>query len=327
MLQEFLFLVFILISLGAGIGAVLLVNRLYKTYQLNYLQSYLYNQLLLFIFGLYGLIGLAVVKWILRELETPTATVETIANFIPYLGVPFVIAAWYMFIKLSVEMVGKTISARLTFSYFAFMLLIILGYGYLIVYLFRSQSENAQVFSDYAKYVFVGIEIITLLISFYFLYIKGARIKHRSFRMSVRNFAHINLFFSVLGISLFFYTDTAAVFAGAYILVFFAGDIPAIIYLGNYLDKYYLTTSGKTEAISPYADFISNYQISKREWEIIEKISEGLTNREISEVLFISLQTVKDHTHRIYKKTGVKNRVQLVNMIMVIKSNTASILN
>jgi DNA-binding CsgD family transcriptional regulator len=226
-----------------------------------------------------------------------------------------------------VEIVGKKVSGKLTFSYFIFMLLVIFGYGYLIVYMFRSQSENAQEFSDYAKYIFVGIEILTLAIAFYFLYVQGARIKHRRFRVAVRNFTHINLFFSTVGIALFFFVGYDPIFAGAYILVFFAGDIPAIIYLGDYLNKHYLTTSGKTDALSPYTDFISNYQISKREWEIVEKISEGLTNRQISETLFISLQTVKDHTHRIYKKTGVKNRVQLVNMISGIKNKQTGSLN
>jgi DNA-binding CsgD family transcriptional regulator len=318
-LHEILFIVLIFLSLGAGTGAILLVNSLYKTYSLNYLNSYLYHQILAFIFGLYGLIGLAVVKWILQELETPTATVETIATFIPYLGVPFIIAAWYMFIKLSVETVGNTVSPILTFSYFALMLLIILGYGYFIIYLFRTQSENAQLFSDYAKYVFVGLEVLTLFMAYYFLYIRGAKIKHRNFRKAVRMFAHINLLFSIVGIALFFFAEDNPILAGAYILIFFGGDIPAILYLGSYLNKHYLTTSGKTEALSPYEDFIANYQISKREWEIIEKVSEGMTNRQISETLFISLQTVKDHTHRIYRKTGVKNRVQLVNMIGEMK--------
>lgn len=318
-LHELFFIVFILVSLGAGLWAVVLINHLNKTYRLNYLNTYLYYQILLFIFGLYGLIGMAVVKWILQEMEAPAATIETIANFIPYLGIPFVIAAWYMFIKLSVEMVGKTVSAKLTISYFAFMLLVILGYGFLIVYLFRTQSDDAQLFSDYAKFLFVGIEVLTLIIAFYFLYIAGAQIKHRGFRTAVRYFAHINFFVGAIGVALFFFVDIDPVFAGIYILVFFAGDIPAILFLGNYLNRNYLTTSGKTEALSPYADFISNYQISKREWEIAEKIGEGMTNRQISDTLFISLQTVKDHSHRIYKKTGVKNRVQLVNLINPIR--------
>jgi DNA-binding CsgD family transcriptional regulator len=43
--------------------------------------------------------------------------------------------------------------------------------------------------------------------------------------------------------------------------------------------------------------------------------------------LFISLQTVKDHTHRIYKKTGARNRVQLVNMVGEIDKNVPEVVN
>ena len=60
---------------------------------------------------------------------------------------------------------------------------------------------------------------------------------------------------------------------------------------------------------------VLKYQISKREKEIIELICKGMTNQQISDSLFISLQTVKDHVHRIFIKTGVKNRVQLSNLL------------
>ena len=62
-------------------------------------------------------------------------------------------------------------------------------------------------------------------------------------------------------------------------------------------------------------DFCSEFGISNRESEIITEICKGKTNREIAENLFISLQTVKDHSHRIYSKTGVSNRVQLVRLV------------
>jgi len=59
-------------------------------------------------------------------------------------------------------------------------------------------------------------------------------------------------------------------------------------------------------------DLKSEFGISAREKEVLGLICEGRTNKEIADILYISLQTVKDHTSRIYKKTGVKNRVQLV---------------
>lgn len=61
--------------------------------------------------------------------------------------------------------------------------------------------------------------------------------------------------------------------------------------------------------------FLQEFKISKREEEVIQQLCEGKTNKEISDALFISLQTVKDHVYRIYQKTDVRNRVQLINLI------------
>jgi DNA-binding CsgD family transcriptional regulator len=65
------------------------------------------------------------------------------------------------------------------------------------------------------------------------------------------------------------------------------------------------------------AGFVKLYAISKREQEIIQLICEGKSNDEIGRQLFISLPTVKGHVYNVFQKTGVKNRVQLVNLIKV----------
>jgi len=57
------------------------------------------------------------------------------------------------------------------------------------------------------------------------------------------------------------------------------------------------------------------YSISEREVEILEKLIEGKTNRGIAQDLFIEEGTVKNHLNRIYKKTQVKNRLQLMRMV------------
>ncbi|MDT8374569.1 MAG: LuxR C-terminal-related transcriptional regulator [Bacteroidales bacterium] len=45
----------------------------------------------------------------------------------------------------------------------------------------------------------------------------------------------------------------------------------------------------------------------------------GLSNQEIADRLFISLQTVKDHTSRIYTKTNVRNRMQLMTLVRSVE--------
>jgi DNA-binding CsgD family transcriptional regulator len=52
--------------------------------------------------------------------------------------------------------------------------------------------------------------------------------------------------------------------------------------------------------------------ISPREYEVLQLMSEGLSNQEIGEKLFISLPTVKTHTTNLYMKLDVKRRTQAV---------------
>jgi LuxR family maltose regulon positive regulatory protein len=52
--------------------------------------------------------------------------------------------------------------------------------------------------------------------------------------------------------------------------------------------------------------------LSERELEVLELVAQGLTNREISSRLFLSLNTVKAHTRNIYGKLGAHNRTQAV---------------
>ncbi|MCZ9838304.1 helix-turn-helix transcriptional regulator [Brachyspira hyodysenteriae] len=53
--------------------------------------------------------------------------------------------------------------------------------------------------------------------------------------------------------------------------------------------------------------------LTRREKEILSYLLDGKTNKEVSLILSISLNTVNNHVANIYEKSGVKNRVELVN--------------
>ena len=54
--------------------------------------------------------------------------------------------------------------------------------------------------------------------------------------------------------------------------------------------------------------------ITKRELEILELIARGLSNREIADKLFVSENTVKTHSSRLFDKLSAKRRTQAVQI-------------
>jgi DNA-binding CsgD family transcriptional regulator len=52
--------------------------------------------------------------------------------------------------------------------------------------------------------------------------------------------------------------------------------------------------------------------LTQREHEILGLIAQGLSNREIGEKLFVSENTVKSHSSRLFDKMGVNRRTQAV---------------
>ena len=54
--------------------------------------------------------------------------------------------------------------------------------------------------------------------------------------------------------------------------------------------------------------------ITRRELEILELIAGGLSNREIAEKLFVSENTVKTHSSRLFDKLSARRRTQAVQV-------------
>ena len=65
--------------------------------------------------------------------------------------------------------------------------------------------------------------------------------------------------------------------------------------------------------------FCARYGVTRRERELIPLLLEGSSSREIADRLFVSAKTVENHVYNIYQKLGVKNRLQLYQLL---KSNS-----
>ena len=53
-------------------------------------------------------------------------------------------------------------------------------------------------------------------------------------------------------------------------------------------------------------------ELSGRETEVLEALCQGMSNKEIAEMMFVSTETIKSHVSTIISKLGVKDRTQAV---------------
>jgi NarL family two-component system response regulator LiaR len=78
-------------------------------------------------------------------------------------------------------------------------------------------------------------------------------------------------------------------------------------------------TSKKTVTITvPSSNFtfdpsrLEKLGISKREHEVLELMAAGLTNQEIADKLFVSINTIKTHSANLFSKLDVRRRTQAI---------------
>jgi len=72
--------------------------------------------------------------------------------------------------------------------------------------------------------------------------------------------------------------------------------------------------------LTPPSEFVLNEKeltrlnLSRRELEVLELMAQGLSNQEIADKLFVSLNTIKTHSAQLFEKMEVKRRTQAVDM-------------
>ncbi|QOX65117.1 helix-turn-helix transcriptional regulator [Anoxybacterium hadale] len=88
-------------------------------------------------------------------------------------------------------------------------------------------------------------------------------------------------------------------------------------HLTRKLMVHYRESVKNLEKYKKTASFLTlEYNLSKREIEILKLVCDGKNNKEISETLSIAVNTVKKHMGNILYKFQVENRFQLVNYLI-----------
>jgi len=88
-------------------------------------------------------------------------------------------------------------------------------------------------------------------------------------------------------------------------------EVPSVRFV-IYLLDFSEICRGREEALK------EKYQLTKREIDIVRWVSQGLTNDEIGEKLYISRFTVETHLKNIFDKTKVKHRTGLASLLQSV---------
>ena len=302
---KYLFYIIFIISVAMAALGIILSSRLKNRSKTDIFSSLLYFQVFIFTFGFYGIWGQVIIKTFLVTFITPEQ-MKRLTDISILLGLPFLVFAWLMLIRFSAGLSGRKNGDWFIalFLVINFTLLATVGY-----YTTRENSMNPA--SLIRKYYI----IMNLVISFTGAYLIHLPVRGRAVIHDYdRKIISPAIFFIMIVqcLPVVFYT-TQEWLAIIFIFTFFTGNVFLPVYL-NYGTLISGLSSDPAREIS-FEDFCRKFEVSPRETDIIHEICNGLSNKEISEKLFISLQTVKDHTHRIYIKTSVKSRVQLITLV------------
>ena len=104
---------------------------------------------------------------------------------------------------------------------------------------------------------------------------------------------------------------------GGIVAAIFAG---VGVWLGRRITRPRHTVEVREILVQAPAEFIRDEQklaalgITLRELEVLQLIAEGLSTKEMAERLFVSENTVKTHSSRVFDKLGARRRTQAVQL-------------
>jgi len=303
--MELISLVIFIFSAAMAAGSILLVGRLLEEYPLPFLMSLFYHNLFISAFGFYGIWGQFIIVTLAGNRLDP-ALYSTVSVFSLLLGLPFLVFGWMMLIRFSAESSGVRLPGYFNLVFLVLNFGAIAALGILIREL--EFSDALPLF----RYYYVAAALLFAIISSLILLRGSSASPGRADRISLGLIISCG---AVLQSLVLILVPHSAWMALSFVFLLFATITVVSLYLSYRTDLKPAVIPEQLPLPRGIEDFIRRNEISPREAEIIAEICNGLSNQEIADKLFISLQTVKDHTSRIYMKTNVRNRMQLMALV------------
>jgi DNA-binding CsgD family transcriptional regulator len=214
-------------------------------------------------------------------------------------------------------MVGASLSRKTSLVYFSVLGAVFLAYGLVIIWANVSTWSRSRFIGFSFGFILVQAALVVgaLVSGLSGLFRRALVMVDEKRRQAVRIFGGSFLLAHSAALVLSPYAYRSGWRSAGYVACFFCANLIPLLYWRSYLEDYGRAAPASDSAADAMARFIAEYKISRREEEVIRELCSGKTNKEIAKSLYISVQTVKDHIYRIYLKTNVNNRVQLINLV------------
>jgi DNA-binding CsgD family transcriptional regulator len=291
--EGLVFWISFIFCLALTAGGIMVIFRFTKLKALPAFQHLQYFLILLYTFGFYSLWSESFIAFMpFAEQIKPFSKVLTV------LGIPFVAFSAAQQMYWSKHVVLKSTHWVIIPSLAVIVSIVVITQYYTLEWTVLTSLPNANAVFGFVASAFCGTLFLTqkttLLLTRDRLALTAALFALAIFYGFEYMTSTVNVMLQALSHFVFFLLNT-------FIAVYFV-----------YAIKY--EADKGVEAPSTEA-FIGKFALTARESEIVREIYSGKTNQEIADTLFVTLQTIKDHTSRIYQKTDVKSRAQLIRLM------------
>jgi len=238
-------------------------------------------------------------------------TPEKMDMLMGFLMVPLVAAFTIFFAGFVIGLVGKRAPLTLQRIYGVFWGLLFIGFVAAEISYFNSGNRSLTLILNP---VFNFGILFGLIYALLFSYAGTRQIESSREKLLVRAI----LVYYLFSLFLFFTWNTSHVPLNIKVSVLTRSllgivyNIPPLLVLNLVFHRFLKSPIKATAKAENLDRWLEDNRVSSREREIIRLVLMGKSNRSIEKELFISRRTVESHLYNIYRKLGIKNRMQLM---------------
>jgi DNA-binding CsgD family transcriptional regulator len=212
----------------------------------------------------------------------------------------------YYFLVITRELLGRKLSPFLNRFLIGLLFVAALFWGFAIT---MSYVEGSSHLLFVANTVTNALGLVMILCALVHLLVEGYNMPDESAKKIALSYGYPYVFLVITALLLMVFPNPYDIHLLAVLFIF--------INTFHYLWYIFCFQKGYGQlspvAINPATILkaIEEYQLSRREGEVFRLLLEGKENKEIGDLLFISVNTVRNHVHSIFRKLDVGSRRQL----------------